>query len=349
MKKEILTQSEIRRLPDSLYNSLYINQESFSRVVRWEAVDKRLIEKYLKNAFEPGVKAAAGYNEENRPDKKKEDYIDIDGVTFKVTTTPTTKRLAYQTVIDNFDAYLTSLIEHYDARMLGAGYRTVNDEPYILLGVLVEKIANDLVNCQEGKEGVQQSIAVEKPENLIIQIPEILILVNDRNYKALNGYNAEAYAKGMNLTTYNNSAAKAFKDLIFDDSLQVLGQEPDHISVISYPFEGAVFIHQLEPRVTVSYKDIVDAFFKKAPEKLTKRSSVGDLTVLGMLPGSEEVLKDKGILSQDMLDAYNPQVFDKRVHVRLAGVRSRLEKHRQDNTSKTIEQNIIMLPPAGHA
>ncbi|MEK6888242.1 MAG: hypothetical protein AABX14_04840 [Candidatus Aenigmatarchaeota archaeon] len=351
-KVEILSQFDVLRMPD-----VTIGEEGFSRLVRWEGRDRKLLDRYVKDAFEPSLKARSAYSDDKPPtdvasEADAKEYIDIDGIRFMIETSRTKKRPSYKDVVTRFDAHICALAEHYGFDLLRAGYRTLEhretgeQEPYVRLSLLSDKIKDDLVDTLEGREGISQTVGVESPEELKTKVPEAIKIVAERNYGVLTRLNGETYVLGRNLTGYNNRQASQFKALVLDDTLQVLGKEPKHPVALVYPFDRANFVHQVEPRQNPQYTAIIEAFMKDAPEKLRTNSKIGDFALLWlMFNGAESALKGKGLLGDNFLAAYDMHVRDGEPFVRLVGAHERLEYHRKANTKPSIEQNITMLPP----
>ncbi len=347
-KVEILEHFNMPKMPASLDMDL----EGFSRYTRWAGRDRRLIEKYVIGAFEQTIKSKNGYSDEARPPSPVTRAVGFGDIEFLVTTSPTTKRPSYEKVVSAFEAHLSALAELYEVNRLGQGYRTLKNrstdesEQYVLLRLVADYLINQLSQNLEGKEGVKHDIALERPENLKTELPDTLLIVNRRDYSTPVQLNANTYVLARNLTVHNDSVAKAFKDAVLDDTLAILGGKPKFPTALVYPFDRAVFIHQVEPRENISYAAIFGGFIKEAPERLSTKSRVGDFGLLKLISeGAQDTLIDKRLVNDGFLKEYDMQVRDGEPFVRLAGLRNRLGHHKIQNTTTSTEQNITMQPP----
>lgn len=347
-KVEILEHFDVPRMPASLGMDL----EGFSRYIGWTGRDRKLVEKYVRNAFEQTIKAKTGYSDETRPPAPVTGTVSFGDIEFLVTTSPTTKRPSYEKVIAAFEAHLRALAELYGVDRLGQGYRTLKNrstdesEQYVLLRLIVDYLNDQLSQSLEGKEGVKHDIELERPETLKTEVPDTLQIVNRRDYSTPVQLNANTYVLARNLTVHNDSVTKAFKDVVLDDTLAILNGEPEFPTALVYPFDRAVFIHQVEPRENTSYANIFDGFVKKAPKTLRTNSRVGDFELLGLISeGARDTLIGKGLVDDSFLGEYDMQVRDGEPFVRLTGLRNRLGHHKNQNTTTSIEQNITMQPP----
>ncbi len=350
METEIFEPFEVLRLPDGLLLDL----EGFSRVLRWEGRDRRNLKLYVLDEFGPAVKARTVYSDQNRPKEEVDTAVRVGTAVFRVTTKPTTKRPSYAYVVDDLENFLIGDMERYQEERLRSGFRTLRNsytgeqEHYLPLRAVIERIEVAGQAIMEGKYGISQSVRVVGPEELTVT-PDKLWLMSERDYAALTEENARAYALGSNLADVNGAAAKGFRAMLLDDTLHKLGGEPDHPVGIRYVFDQGVFIHQVEPRRTVSYSAIVDGFIKEPKGQTTKRSRVGDLRLLELIhDGAEKLLRDKGLVDDEFLCVYDMQVRDGMPYVRIEGVALRLVYHRGKSTDRTIEQNIVMQPPYFH-
>lgn len=348
MRAEVLEPFNVLRLPDGLRLDL----EGFSRVVRWEGRDKRNLDRYILRAFEPVVKARPGYTDEKRPEEPVEDEVKIGEVVFVVTTTPTKKRPSYKYVVSDFEDFLTGDMERYRQARLRSGFRTLRNrlteeqEHYLPLFSLITRIEDAKEASLEGKDGISQSVDVKEPEELMVCVPDEIGIVSERDYGAWTEANAKAYVEGGNLAGVNDAAIRGFRAELLDDTLKKFGEEPKRLIGVCYAFDSGVFIHQVEPRISVSYGDIVNGFNKSPPKRITTKSRIGDLRLLELVHGNaEQMLRDKKLVDDKFLQIYDMQPRDGKPYVRIAGVVERLAYHRAACTESTVEQNIIMQPP----
>lgn len=346
MKTQVLSQREIRKLGlDGL------EYGPFAGAVRWEGYDSRDLAHYVINPFSDTLKGLTGYNDEIRPAEPETGVVNVDGIEFTVTTTPTGKRTSYQAVVSDFEGFLQADIERYRSERLRSGFLTLTyrktgkKEQYLPLPMIVKRTNKRLNKSKEGKKGISQRIEVATPE-LVGDIPDVFYVLFGRDYRQKTRENAEAFARAGNLADRNNEALKEFKSAVAESTVKILGGEPESPAAVSYPFEHGIFIVQLEPRDTVSYsKILIDGFLKGPSKTLTTRSVIGDFELLELVrKGAEQQLRVKGLIDDEFLETYDMQVRDGIPYVRVKGIISRLEFHRARSTKHSVETNISMQP-----
>ena len=330
-----------------------ISEDSFWTYLVWQD-DKREAKKRVIKPFESGLFSLTGYDDFTRPEREEETEIKIgDDIEFLVRTAPTTKRPSYSLVNREFGNYLDFLSEQHSKGISRKGVRTYKGMCYVLVDDLIEKISSDLENLREGREGVRQKAEFLRPENLLRETPESISIVLGRDYSAITDYNARMYVYTGNFLKEGEKRAGKFKTVLLYDSLNTIGSEPEEVTALSYPFEDSVFIHQLEPRRTPQHKNVITAFINPPPKRITNRSVIGDLVKIKMMKeqGQEEYLREKGLIDDDFINDYKPQLIDGKSYVLLggtdedeAGIRKRLKQYRERFVTRNIEQNIYMRP-----
>ena len=344
---KIITQLDIH-LPKEFVG---IIEDNFWRYLLWQA-DRKELTKRIETKFEEGAFAFSGYNDEHRPDKEVTTPLPIgQELEFAIYTKPTTKRPAYSQVNEEFGNYLSFLLEQREKGILRKDVITIDEKPYVSVSDLTGKLNSDLETLLEGREGVRQNLELVKPAELLAKIPQTVSIVFGRDYSALTDYNGRIYVEAVNLSEEGNKRTNLFKASLLEDSLKTIGvknkNDLKEVSTLSYPFESADFIHQLEPRTGYSYRDILDAFINPAPERIAKNSKIGDFIKVVMMmsdDGLAETLRNKGLVSDEFVASYKPVRREENVYVRLEGVLKRLESYRAHFTTPTVEQNIVLRP-----
>jgi len=328
-----------------------ITENNFWRYLLWQ-VDRKELTKRIKTRFEEGAFAFSGYDDDHRPKGEVTTPLPIEQeLEFAIQTELTTKRPAYSQVNDEFGNYLSFLLEQREKRILRRDVITIDGEPYVSISDLLGKLKSDLKTLLEGREGVSQSLKIVKPAELLAKIPQTVSIVFDRDYSALTDYNGRIYVEAVNLSGEGDKRAKLFKASLLEDSLKTIGvqskKDLKEVVTLSYPFESADFIHQLEPRTVPSYGGILDAFIHPAPERIAINSKIGDFIKVVMMmsdDGLAETLRNKGLVNEEFVASYKPVRREENVYVRLKGVLERLKRYRADFITPTVEQNIILRP-----
>lgn len=328
-----------------------ITENNFWRYLLWLA-DRKELTNRIETKFEDGAFAFSGYDDDHRPEKEVTTPLPIgQELEFTINTKPTTKRPAYSQVNEEFGNYLSFLLEQREKGILRKDVMTIGGEPYVSISDLLGKLNSDLETLLEGRAGVNQSLEFVKPAELLAKIPQTVSIVFGRDYSALTDYNGRIYVEAVNLSEEGDKRAKLFKAFLLEDSLKTIGVQSKNdlkeVSTLSYPFESADFIHQLEPRTGYSYRDILDAFIHPAPERIAKNSRIGDFIKVVMMmsdDGLAETLRTKGLISDEFVASYKPVRREENVYVRLEGVLERLKRYRADSITPTVEQNIILRP-----
>ena len=346
-KVEIVEGFDVHRMP-----SIGLDEEGFSWLIKWNEVDRKRLERHILDPFERTLKSMTGYSSTNISVEGTSTPINIGSVIFDVTTTPKGPECFYGDVVEGFETFLGAFSEFYEAGRARKDYRTLTNsrtdqrEPYLPLTVLVQRIDEEVIERTETRSGVTQKITVTGPADLRLEVPETLHISAERDYSKPVKFNAESYVRTSNLAHYNGTLSKNFTQLLLEDGLSQIGGTPEHIVSLVYHFDNAAFVHQVEPRNFVSYGKIVSGFRKEAPRVLKTNSVIGDFPLLLLVnEGAEARLREKGLIDDRFLAAYDMQKIDGEPYVRLAGVNERLAYHRQRNTKPAIEQNVKMLPP----
>jgi hypothetical protein len=341
----------VKRLSMSLFDDpASLVERNFLGCIAWNK-NVATINRYVVDPFEGALKGQTPYSDDNIPESEILTPVDVEGLEFTVKTTPTTKNRPYKAVVDELENYLYVLVDkQYNKDIRRKSVVTLNDEPHIsvddVLGVMLER------QVPMEKPSVNQSIIM--PEGLVPVDPAMVSIALDRDYSMLNGFNARAYAQMSAFINSGNKHVKTFKEAVLNDLVEALGKEdediktPDDIKKIvsgTYPFGPIEFLYQVEPRSSVSYSSIVNAFTKDAPKTVKKTSKIGDLHLAKMYcNGDVAALEEKGLIDEAFREAYRPKRREDRIFIRLQGLQDRLAYHTKTNTSPSLEKNLYMRP-----
>ncbi len=330
------------RLP-RLSNS--INENNFLESLYWkygyEELKSRVSEQFKRGAF-----ASVPYNDDNRPIAKVEIPLVINkDLEFIVSVTPTKKKISYEKVNTAFGNYVNLLLDQHSDEIHRKRVLTIDEEPYIPCRDLVIKIEEYLNTLREGKEGVKRELIIVKP--LLEKTPNVVSIVVGKDYSARSEYTARTFVEAEKLLKEGSNIKNSFEEFLLNEAIRELGKEPEEVTALPYQFERLGFLHQLEPRVTTPYAKIIESFIKPLKGDITTKSKIGDLVIADMISqeGVEETLKNKGLMDKDFERDYRPRIRKGEVYVRLKGVLERLDFYKKTIRSRTIEQNISLIPP----
>jgi hypothetical protein len=295
-----------------------IEESDFIDYFRWRH-DRAELDNRVVKAFRPLLTAP------------ESETVQVGSLEFLVNTTKTTKSPAYAKVSEEFGNFLDLMRSQYEQGRLRKDYRTFNNEPYLAADMLAAKLKKDLAEILTGREGIRQEVKLISH----IEIPEQLDISLDKKYDSLTEANAITYARAHNMIEEGNRRVTGFSDLLFQESMRLIG-ELEWPTAVEYRFGGWAFRHHIEPRTRYKHSEVIKAFIREMPKKLTKRSRIGDLVLAqhaGGIPLDESFVSD-----------YDPRHIDGRTYVRLQGTRDRLESYRERYSSPAIEQNLYALP-----
>src|SRR3989344_901228 len=285
--------------------------------------DESEIKRRIIDKFEEGLLSACPYSDENIPREVVKSSIKIDGrnnIEFLVTTTPKVNHPSYQQIYLSFSNYLKVLLEQYTRGIQRRGVITVNDESYILVLDLSTRLKRDVKRIRSSSFGVSQAIEPVSPLELLSRSsPSLISIAFDRDYSKLTEYNAEIYIMAEKFIELGKKRASGFEEMLFAESLKTLGvQRPETVASLAYPFENITITHQLEPRTSSKYAEIVGAFISPAPAKVIRvDSKIGDLIKVNMFldEDSFENLRNKGLVDNKFMDSYKPIIREGKVYI----------------------------------
>ncbi len=334
---EIITKIDIA-LPEELNRLTEIN---FLRAISWKDESKE-IKNRIVEPFEVGLFSSLPYNDSNIPKTEVRDRIlPADNLEFIITTTPTTKVTSYSNVGTELENYLKFLLGQYENQVLREGIITIDNEPYLKISLLIDKINQDIENFKSGRAGIRQNVEIAKPDTKI-DIPSAISIVIGRDYSTFSELNARAYLDAKKILVTGNERAKTLERLMLEETLKTIGTKKiKETYTIVFPFENISIVYQLIPRSSISYGSIVSAFIKEKPKIIKSNSQIGDLIKAQMYLSEEEkeLLKSKSLVDEDFETNYRPRIRSEEVYIRLKGLITRFSLYKVKHSSSSIEKN----------
>ncbi len=246
--------SVITKLPIELpEKAKRIDEKTFLRYFTWEKekkeIEKRVIKRFEESAFE-----FSPFNDYNIPENVRKIPVYVgDKIELEITAKPTTKRPSYKTILNNFTSFIDFLMDQYWKGIRREGVITVDNEPYVMLYHLRKELQDKIKRIK--KKGVEHKLRIKSGVDQ--KIPKNISIDYERDYSQINYYNTMFYDITKNFVKEGTKRLEPFKEQLLKESLHTIGKQPDHVVSITYPFENFVFVHQLEPRNVVKYKDVV--------------------------------------------------------------------------------------------
>jgi hypothetical protein len=329
-----------------------VDENAFRNFLSWDS-DSRNLQSMIIVPFSNSAKSSSPYNDENIPPKSIETPLEqlsshLRNVKMSLITNPTTKTPSYSFVNQEFGSYLNLLSEQYQ-KGNRTGFRTIDGKPYIRLSEVIAKLNGLYEDSISGKEGVSHTLKFLGIPEYLYKTPESLRILRDRNYGALTDINAEEYVKAINMKKEGDNRNSLFKELLLKDSVSVLGKLPeDKPEFVPYPTKDKEydFIHQIEPRTSTKYSQIINAFIKEPPKKISSKSSMGDFYKIEMLSSGEEgirkFLEERKQLDQGFVNDYDSKIRGNDILISFEGLKDRLSFYRKNSVTRTIEQNIYV-------
>jgi len=339
----LITELKIPRPRDKISE---INPENFVRYLNWQQ-DKKQLSKWVLGKFKQSVCAATGFSDAKIPKEETKTSISVDNLDFIVTTKKRTRNPAYTQVLEKLEHYLRVTEENFSEGLRAAGVRKINNVPYLMVGRLLQRIKTYEKESKEGRDSVQHSVQLIKPQRILTACPEELILDYTNDYSELTGDNGTMYVHTTNFIKIADCKMSPLKELLKQDSLKALEMEEEDLDMIvalEYPADNMNFVHQMEPRMQVPYKQLIRALSAPQKKTITKKSKIGDLVKVNMLGEHEDIMRDRGLLDETFNFDYLPVRRKGRMYVRLRGIIARLERYKEELSKPGIEQNIYIRP-----
>lgn len=342
-----------------------ITEECFRRYCIWEG-DRRDLQRTVVDPFAETAKDSSPYNEFNQvPEGENgETELRCGSVTFVISAKNTTSRPPYEDIVNGFRRHVLGLEESWREETLRKGFRTFEGELYVSAGDLLSRLSGHVQMAKEERAGVGKEITLLSPPELAGETPEFMPIDYSRYYAASSEYNARAFQHARNMIAEGNARTVGrgrgeerihmFEELLFDDSLQVLGEAPETTVQLDYPFEHLTFTHVIRPSKSVSYADVVALLIKPFPEgveegskPLRKKMTTGDLVLAASLwkEGFHEALRERAILTVDFEKEYDPRAEGNEVYVKASAVLKRLDRYIKEKTATKYNQDIVVAIP----
>tara|TARA_Y100000310_G_scaffold203871_1_gene204127 strand:+ start:4589 stop:5632 length:1044 start_codon:yes stop_codon:yes gene_type:complete len=322
-----------------------ISEASFIESQTWKHDSRRINKR--RGSFRDRLYESLPFSDEERPNGETWSKVDFGKISLVVKTKPSVKRPSFKEAVDAFEAYLGFILEQYEREEVSRGrVITVETEPYITIPTLINKIEYEKEKIKTGTEGVSQSVDVHDPEKTLEDEVDFLPFDPDRDYSPLTEYNAWFYAISEIFLKEGNRRDGEFKKLLKAQSIEQVGGKVARIAHARYPYSMSGWLNQLEYRETPEYGKIFAALHREPPEKLTRRSSIGDLQLGNILAFRDPILEEllaKGVVTEASIEEYrtdyHPIRRAERGFLRLRGVIQRFERYNKELRSSTIEQN----------
>ena len=346
------------RLPDKRLD--IITQENFIKYENWTR-NKNYINSNVVNQFDKAAKGSVVWSDENVPDKVEEDPLVLGAVEFKITSTPTTKRAGYKPVLETFEKYLNFILYQYEKEKKVKNVRTINNEPYMLLDELKEKLEGDVREIRKEKEGVSKGLELVKPLDLLKDIPETLSISYDRDYSILEEYNARAYIIASKFIEIGEERAKPFMDILYEETMKHFEEHdlldekgiPKNKRNVPFPLEIVTLFPIVGPKTTPKYAQIINAFIKEPteaqrekPGRITKKTVIGDFVKIEMMSENEQIeniFRGKDLVDDKFFADYNPTQQDVGIFIRIKGIIDRLEYYKSNEPWITTSTDTSLI------
>jgi len=290
-----------------------------------------LLDSLIINSFEDDLKKRTGFSDSNPPQKETETEIIVDRISFTVITSPSTKRPQYTLVYEEVTNYVSHLIEEHQRIGRIKDITRIDNEPYISLNLLIEKIKNTIENAKVGKEGIKQKITYDEEtvSKDIINATALAVNVSRTNKIDVEG-SARIYLMAKQIHDAYSENIKRFEELIklrTGFSKENIPDESKEIIITEIP--KYLFLVKVIPTVTTSFTKIINNLVYETPTgKITEKTGI-----LIKARENAETPMAEGLMIEK----------DKKKFVSLTRFSEYLEKLKQENTEKTIRFEIQAL------
>ncbi len=340
---KILSEIEIELLPimESITESNFLNYFFWQR-------SSGLVKDTIVSKFEESLLNKTGFNEQKIPYYTKETTIEIsDDLEFIISTSPTSKKISQSSVLGELSYMVNFLKEQYDQGLRPQGILTIDNKSYLDLDLILNKY-DELISFKETRNGINNIIS-SIPSLEEVDLADIIKISISRNYSSISELNGLMYLTAKKFIKEGDSRAKAFKELLREESLKFMGvtnsDNLSEVSLVGYEFNNYKLICQLEPRSTTKYVEVLNALFKSEPKQIRSNSKIGDLEkVKIIIQNGSNYLRDKGLIDDSFLETYKPLVRDDKIYVKLNGVVLKFKEYQELYTTKGIELNLGVMP-----
>jgi len=297
--------------------------ETFERV---ERNILPLLEKII-SPFEIMNKERTGHSNLNRPNEEVLAQYDYGSMKVFVKTTPTTLKTNYKAVVDKTESFLKFVANDYLEGKNRKGLLTINQEAYIALNDIIDKIQEQKDVALEGKEGISQKVWSEAPAEVVREGLEKVVFKIGKDYSQPTPENAADYVraatlKGEVMTEFYNKFLGELKARTgFSKDNLPSATVDDFVRVGNY-----LFPVQVVPKETVKYAKVIDALIKPFNKRIT--------------PSTGELIRLSKGLSDATLERYAPKARDGEVYVRLETIMERIREIKSDLTEPSCSYKI---------
>jgi len=290
-----------------------------------------LLENFVIDPFEDGLKKKTGFNDFNPPKEETQTDITIDRIKFTIITSPSTKRPQYALVYDDIKNYVEYLITEQQRLKRIKDITNINNEPFISLNLLIEKIKNSIENAKVGKEGIKQRIVYDEdkiPKD-IKDVTGFALNISRITTPDIDG-SARIYVMAKKINEEYHENIKRFEELIkvrTGYSKENIPDERKEVIITEIP--DYLFLVKIIPNVTPSFAKIINNLIYETPTgKITEKT--------GILIKAQKGVNDP-IIEEIMVEK------DKKKYVSLPRFSEYLNRIKEENTEKTIRFEIQAL------
>jgi hypothetical protein len=297
---------------------------------KFEAVERKtlpLLEKII-NGFESANKERVGYTNNYRPKEKEvvDEYRYGDIKVF-VKTKLTTLRTDYKTVVEEVEKFLKFVAIDYLEARARKGVLTIDGEAYVGLSDVIDKVQELKDTALEGKEGINQSVRCEAPENVLGEGLDKVVFKLGKDYSELTQENAVDYARASILSQaiieqFYSPFTKTLKQRTGYDN-----ENPPSASVQEFVRAGNyLFPVQVTPKETPKYGKVIEALIQPFNKRVTKNTG--------------ELIKLKEGFTDETLARYAPKTREGQLFIRLETLQERMSEIKADCTETSCAYKI---------
>jgi len=290
-----------------------------------------LLENIIIEPFETDLKQKTGFSDQNPPKNEIHTDLIVDRIKFTVITSPSIKRPQYTLVYDEIKEYVSHLIEEHQRVGRIKDITKINNEPYISLNLLIEKIKSSIENAKIGKEGIKQKIFYDKetiPKD-ILNSTALAVNISRTNRIDIDG-SARIYLVAKQIYNAYIENIKRFEELIklrTGFSKENIPDERKEVIITEIP--EYLFLVKVIPTLTTSFTKVINSLIYETPTgKITEKTGI-------LIKARENFITTTtdGLIIEK----------DKKKYVSLTRFAEYLEEIKKENTEKTIRFEIEPL------
>lgn len=306
-----------------------LNQESAVNYFRAKFTVLPLLKDLVISPFEALLKEYTCYNDNNLPEQPETKELTLGEITFAISSEKRIKRPGLLEVYEGLCSYLQHLQDGHSKGIKRKGVRTINNQPYVLLDDVIGKLdeLKSGVEVDEIKQSVKNDWKGEYNGPLVVPISTRVQLVEA---DALLYVRAEALENKIRSET----------SLAFEHALKVQtgydkSNVPEKIEIKWVQMGTHLFRVKTIPEQTVSYANIIKSLMKEPPEKITSRSTYGELIAIrDGLPFNDAAAESLYQLNVDHCEKL----------ISIQGTLERVAQLKKEHTNPSINQLISHYP-----